>query len=314
MPTAVIYHDTPIASTIRDQRDDLTVVDADSECEVNVHLGDAHVFVTNPKGWSDDFLEHLSEGDWLQTTSIGYAAFPIEELRTKGVTVSTAATLHDSVVSEHAFALTFALSRNIGATTDLQRAHEWDRNVGLDMWHWKGHRMTILGLGNIGESIARRAQAFGFRVYGVKRMPSVYSGSLASERVVASDDFHDLLPETDLLVLALPLTDETHHAVDAGVLAALPDTAAVVNVARGSVIDQDALVAALENGELGGAGLDVFEEEPLPVDSPLWDHEDVVVTPHVGGRSRDFPARFRRLFLDNYDLWRSGSSVANRID
>ncbi|MFC6825280.1 D-2-hydroxyacid dehydrogenase [Halopelagius fulvigenes] len=314
MPTAVIYHDTPIASTIRDRTDDLTVVAAESKADVRTHLGDADIFVTNPKGWSDDFVKYLSEDDWVQATSIGYTAFPVAELNERGVTFTNAATLHDSVVSEHAFALMFALSRRLGATFDQQREHEWDRGVGADMWHWEGRRMTVFGLGNIGESIARRAQAFGFDVYGVKRTPSIYSGSLTEDRVVSNEDFHDLLPETDLLVLTVPLTDETRHIVNADVLAALPESAAVVNVARGSVIDQNALVAALKDGEITAAGLDVVEEEPLPPTSPLWDREDTVVTPHVGGRSKDFPVRFSRLFLDNYDRWLSGKPLANCIN
>jgi D-2-hydroxyacid dehydrogenase (NADP+) len=313
MSTAVIYHDTPIASTVREATDGLTVVAAESDADVRDRLADADIFVTNPRNWTDDFLESLSAGTWIQSTSIGYDAFPVEELADRGVTFTNAETLHDTAVSEHAFALAFALSRRLGPLFDNQRRRDWNRRVGDEMWLWEGRRMTVFGLGNIGESVARRARAFGFEVYGVKRTPSIYSGVLPPDRVVATERFHDLLPETELLVLTVPLTDETRRVIDASVFEALPDSAAVVNVARGSVVDQDALLAALEAGEIRGAGLDVFEDEPLPEDSPLWGRDDTVVTPHVGGRSDDFSVRFTRLFADNYRRWRAGESLANRI-
>jgi D-2-hydroxyacid dehydrogenase (NADP+) len=271
------------------------------------------VFVTNPTNWSDSFLSHLDEGDWMQATSVGYAAFPVEAFRQRGVSLTNAATIHDSVVSDHALSLALALSRNLKPTLERQRAREWDRSVGSSLWDWKGRQMTVFGLGNIGEAVARRGRAFGMEVYGVKRSPSTYTGVLSRDHVVATDGLSDLLPDTDLLVLTVPLTDETRHAIDADALAALPDRSVLVNVARGAVVDQDALVGALERGELGGAGLDVFESEPLPPESPLWDRDDVLVTPHVGGRSRDFPERFGRLFVDNYERWRAGQSLVNRV-
>lgn len=314
MTTAVVFHDLPIADAVRDRTTDLSVVDAETEAEAVDALADAEIFVTNPTNWSDSFLDSLDEGDWMQATSIGYAAFPVDEFRDCGVALTNASTLHDSAVSEHAFALTLALSRNLAATFASQRDHDWDRSVSSELWDWEGRQLTVFGLGNIGEAVARRADAFGLEVYGVKRTPSTYTGTLSSDRVFPTDDFRDLLPETDLLVLTVPLTDATHQVIDEDVLAALPDSAVLINVARGSVVDQDALVGALEDGELGGAGLDVFEEEPLPSDSPLWERDDVVVTPHIGGRSRELPDRFARLFADNLDRWRDEGSLVNRVD
>lgn len=313
MPTAVVFHDTPIAETIREETATLDVIDADTESAVRESLGDGDIFVTNPKGWSDSFLQHLSDGGWVQATSIGYAAFPVSEFRERGITFTNAATIHDAVVSEHALALALALSRQLAPSMQQQREHVWDRHVSAEAWDWKGRRMTVFGLGNIGEAVARRGEAFGLEVMGVKRTPSTYTGTLDRHSVVATEDLHDVLPSTDLLVLTVPLTEDTHHAIDAEVLDALPDSAVLVNVARGSVVDEQALVTALQNGGVGGAGLDVFETEPLPADSPLWGRDDVIVTPHIGGRSKDFPARFTRLFVDNYDRWRDGRALANTV-
>jgi D-2-hydroxyacid dehydrogenase (NADP+) len=313
MTTAVIFHDMPIADSIRKRTTDLTIIEADTEDETRATLGSADIFVTNPTKWSNGFLDYLSDGSWMQATSVGYAAFPVSEFRERGIALTNAATVHDSVVSEHAFALALALSRNLGPLFDQQRAHQWDRGIGSTQWDWKGRQLTVFGLGSIGEAVARRGRAFGLNVYGVKRTPSTYSGALSRDRVVSTDRFHDLLPETDLLVLTVPLTDSTYHVIDEEVMESLPDSAVLVNVARGSVVDQDALLTALRNGKLGGAGLDVVETEPLSSDSPLWDRDDVIVTPHVGGRSKDFPDRFGRLFVDNYDRWRTGQPLVNRI-
>lgn len=314
MPTAVVYHDLAIAERLSEGLADLTVVETDSSDATSEALADAEILVTNPTLWSDAFLDQLERGDWVQATSIGYAAFPVEEFTERGIEFSNAETLHDSVVSEHAFALALGLSRGVKTSTDRQRAREWDRSVGDGLWHWEGQQMTIFGLGNIGNSIARRARAFGFEVVGIKRTPAVYSGALPDHRVRSNDELLDVLPNTDLLMVAAPLNEGTHHAIDEEALAALPDTAVVVNVGRGAVIDQAALVYALETGALAGAGLDVFEDEPLPSDSPLWNRDDVIITPHVGGRSRDFTERFGRLFRDNYRRWTNGRDLVNRID
>lgn len=313
MSTAVVHHDMPVASAIRDRVPELNVVEADTESAVYETLGDADIFVTNPTKWVDEFLEYLDTGDWMQATSIGYAAFPVEEFERKDVRLTNASAVHDAVVSEHALALALALSRNLGTTFEQQREREWNREIGAEMWDWNGSVMTVYGLGNIGEAVARRGRAFGLDVYGVKRTPSTYTGVLGPDRVVRPEDAPDLFEETDLLVVTVPLTESTRHVIDEAALAALPDSAALVNVARGPVVDQDALVDALERGELDGAGLDVFEPEPLPESSPLWDRDDVVVTPHVGGRSRDFPGRFSELFAENYRHWKSDESLVNRV-
>ena len=313
MPTVVVYHDAPIAAAIRDRVPELNVVEADTEPSVHRTLDDAEIFVTNPTKWVDGFLDHLDEGDWMQATSIGYAAFPTAEFERTNVTFTNSSSLHDAVVSEHAIALALALSRKLGTTFRQQRERRWDRSVGSGMWSWNGRRMTVYGLGNIGEAVARRGRALGLHVFGVKRTPATYTGVIEPDRVVGPERANDLLEETDLLVLTVPLTESTRHVIDESALATLPDSAVLVNVARGPVVDQGALVAALENGELRGAGLDVFEPEPLPETSPLWERDDVVVTPHVGGRTDDFPDRFAELFAENYRYWRAGESLVNRI-
>jgi D-2-hydroxyacid dehydrogenase (NADP+) len=196
-----------------------------------------------------------------------------------------------------------------------QAEHTWGPRTAVtaDLTDWTGQTLTVYGLGSIGETIAERGSAFGMDVYGVKRDPEDYDGCLPAGRVLASDEFHDVLPETDLLVAIAPLTEETRGSIDGAVFRALPDSAILINVSRGPVVDEAALVDALRAGELAGAGLDVFEAEPLPADSPLWDREDVIVTPHVGGRSNSFPTRFADLFAENYGRWRADEPLQNQI-
>lgn len=313
MPTVVIHHDAPIAPAIRDRLPALDVVDAETEGAAYRALGDAAIFVTNPTKWTDRFLDDLSPGSWVQATSIGYDRFPLDAFERKNVGFTTAAGIHDAVVSDHALALALALSRDVDASLSRQRAHDWDRAIGADMWSWNGRQMTVYGLGNIGEAVARRGRAFGMEVYGVKRTPATYSGVLGPDHVVGPADAMELFPETDLLVLTVPLTDATHHAIDEAVFRTLPDSTILVNVARGSVVDQEALSDALAAGELAGAGLDVFEDEPLPESSPLWGLDNVLITPHIGGRSADFPDRFADLFAENYRHWTADEPLENRL-
>ena len=309
----VVRHDQPIAEALSGRREDLAVVDAESRAETLSELPDADAFVVNPTDWDDGYLGALGPGTWIQATSTGYAAFPLEAFEERGVVFTNATGNYGPPVADHAFALLLALARDIPTCLDQQRERRWDRSVGDGLVTLEGRTLTVVGLGDVGESIARRGLGFGMDVYGTKRDPSAYDGRLSDDRVLPPDGLSGVLPGTDALVLAVPLTDATRGLVDAAALAALPDSALLVNVARGPVVDADALLAALDAGDLAGAGLDTFDEEPLPENSPLWDREDVVVTPHVAGRSGSFVRRFVDLFLDNYDRRVAGEAYCNRV-
>ncbi|SEV80013.1 D-2-hydroxyacid dehydrogenase [Natrinema salifodinae] len=313
MPSVIVRHDQPIANALRDEREALTVVRAETEADCLATLSEADVFVTNPTNWTDEYLDGLSAGDWVQATSAGYAAFPLDEFEANDIAFTNAGGNYGHPVADHAFALLLGLARQLPRCFENQRRGEWDRDLGTDLLDLQGRTLTVVGLGDIGEEVARRGRAFGMDVFGTKRDPDAYDGCLPTERVRPSGDLFELLPETDTLVVAVPLTEATHHLVDEAALETLPNSAMLVNVARGPVIDEAALTDALAADRLAGAGLDVFEEEPLPEESPLWDREDVIVTPHVGGRSRAFIPRFVELFLENYDRRRAGDALRNRI-
>lgn len=205
------------------------------------------------------------------------------------VLVASGRGLHDGPVAEHALALTLALVRRVPAMLRAQADHRWATELGgAQPLHPDGPittlldaHVTIWGFGSIGTRLAGLLTALGAQVTGV----ATHAGVRGGFPVVASDELPALLARTDVLVGVLPATPATAHAIDAAVLAALPEGAYVVNVGRGATLDEAALLDALRSGHLGGAALDVFETEPLPASSPLWDEPNVLVSPHgAGGR------------------------------
>jgi phosphoglycerate dehydrogenase-like enzyme len=223
---------------------------------------------------------------WIQTLAAGpdavlAAGFPDDVLITSGQG------LHDRPVTEHALALVLALLRRLPAAVAAQAGHRWaDELGGLQPLHPDGAVTTLLdarvliwGFGSIGQTLAPLLQALGAHVQGAARS----AGERAGFPVVAEDRLAAELPRTDVLVMVLPATPATERALDAERLAALPRHALVVNVGRGSTVDEAALVTALTEGRIAGAALDVTEVEPLPADSPLWEAPGLLLTPHAAG-------------------------------
>jgi len=309
----VVRHDLPIAEALEKVLDGPAVVDASTKDEALRELEDASVFVVNSSNWVDEYLEVLSRGDWVQSTSAGFETFPIDEFERRGIVFATGSGNHGPPVADHAFALALSLTRGIRSFLERQRHREWDRSLGTELIDLEGRTLTVVGLGDIGEHVARRGRAFGMDVYGTRRKPDDYTGCLSADRVRAAQAITDLLPETDLLILTVPLTDETYHLIDEDELLALPDSAVLVNVSRGPVIDTEALLTALDTDQISGVGLDVFQTEPLPESSSLWERDEVVLTPHIGGRSSSFVPQFVDLFETNRARFSDGDDLENQI-
>ena len=229
-----------------------------------------------------------------------------------GLQVTSASGVHPVPIAEHVFALLLSLTRGLPAHQRAQAERRWAPDAAAPV-ELEGRRMVLLGLGEIGARIARLAGAFGMLVTAVRHHPDE-GGAEGVARVVGDDALLDVLPAADVLVVTLPLTDATEGLVGAGALAALPPHALVINVGRGEVVDQSALAAALADGRLGGAGLDVFEEEPLPEDSPLWMLDNVIVTPHAAGHSPHYADRALSIFLDNWARYRAGEPLRHAVD
>ena len=189
-----------------------------------------------------------------------------------------------------------------------QQAALWRQN---DWTAAAGKTLLIVGLGRIGQQTAKLAKAVGLRVIGMRQRPEIPK---AVDAVFPPDRLHHVLAEADFVVLHVPLTEATHHLIDAAALACMKPSAILINCARGPVVDEAALIAALDAGQLSGAVLDVFAEEPLAADSPLWALDEVIVTPHVSDSVADWQQRFAGFFADNLERWLAGRPLENVVD
>lgn len=260
-----------------------------------------------------DAAAHLGRLRWVQTLAAGPDAILAAGF-SPAVVVTNGRSLHDGPVAEHTLALTLAAVRHLDRLGAAQRAHRWDSALGREQadpatsgrFTLHGAHVTIWGFGSIAAALAPLYAALGARVTGV--------ASTAGDRfgfpVVTDADLPRVLATTDVLVSLLPAVPATHHAFDAARIAQLPDHAWFVNAGRGATVDETALVAALHEGRLGGAALDVTEIEPLPADSPLWDAPRTILTPHVaGGRPQGASA----LVLENLENLRAGRPLRNVV-
>ena len=234
------------------------------------------------------FLYHPAENfpslRYVQLTSAGFDRVPLEELQHRGVTVHNARGVYSVPMAEFALCGVLQLYKQSRFFLRNQDACRWEKHRGLLELH--GRPVCIVGIGSVGTACAVRFRAFGCRVLGVNIRPRP---SEAFDRVYGLGSLDEVLQMSDIVVLAIPLTDQTHHLMDAGRFAAMKSGAVLVNLARGAVVDTGALLDALDS-HLGGAVLDVFEQEPLAEDRPLWKKENVLLTPHnsfVGEGNRE---------------------------
>ena len=244
---------------------------------------------------------------WLHTFSAGIDNEFFQILIRRGVRVTTSAGAQAVPIAQTVLMYLLALSRDLPGWLREQAERVWRPRAIRDL---QGTHLGIVGLGPIGLEVARLGAAFGMRVTGVRRTPR---GGEPCE-TWPLERLAELLPTLDHLVLALPLTAETRGLLDAALLARLPAHAVFVNIARGEIVDETALVDALAAGRLAGAALDVFAEEPLPADSPLWSLPNVIVTPHSAGTNPGNEARATEIFLDNLGRYVRGEPLRNEAD
>ena len=249
---------------------------------------------------------------WLQVFNAGVDHPVFQRFVEKGIRLTTAAGSSAEPIAQTAFAGLLMLARGFPHWLDAQARRAWEptplAHVPADL---RGQTLVVFGLGAIGSEIARLARAFGLHVIGVRRTPA--EGDEPVDELHPPERLHELLPRADWLALACPLTDETRGAIDAKALALLPKGARVLNVSRGGVVDEPALIAALREGRIAGAYLDVFAEEPLPSESPLWRLSNVIVTPHNSSVSRGNERRAAEIFLRNLVRYGRGEALVNEV-
>ncbi|HEY4668932.1 MAG TPA: D-2-hydroxyacid dehydrogenase, partial [Tepidiformaceae bacterium] len=249
---------------------------------------------------------------WLHVFNAGVDNPVFTRILEKGTRISTSSGSTAEPIAQTLIAGMLMLAREFPAWLDAQRRHAWEplprERTPSDL---RGQTMVVVGLGAIGCEIARLARAFGLNVIGVRRSP-LREGDPVDD-VRPPSELPSLLPGCDWLALACPLTDETRRLVDAQAISLLPRGARILNIARGEVVDEPAMIEALRSGHLGGAYLDVVEQEPLPSDSPLWDLPNVIITPHNSAASTGNDARVLEYFFENLSRWGRGEPLVNEV-
>jgi phosphoglycerate dehydrogenase-like enzyme len=265
---------------------------------------------------SKEAIARAAQLKWLHCSGHAIGHFPLADLAARGIVVTNSRGIQAIPIAEHVMACLLALARRLPQTLRDQRERAWRPNnlAGeASPWLLAGRTLAVIGVGTLGQAIAMRARAFGMHVMGVRRNPErgVPEGF---DDVVGPADRDQLLALADVLVMAAPLTSETARLLDADAIARLKPGAIVVNVARGQLIDEQALAAALASGRLGGAALDVFATEPLPADNPFWALPNVIVTPHNSGfRVGHFDAVID-LFSENLRRFERRVDLLNVVD
>jgi phosphoglycerate dehydrogenase-like enzyme len=262
-----------------------------------------------------DLLRRSSGLRWVHIHSAGADRQIYQDLLARGVQLSTSSGANAQVVATVALAGLLALARRFPMLMAEQQARQWIPLMGPRMPRdLPGQTATIVGWGPIGQTLGRWLTSLGLQVVAVRqRVDAVTLEPTDGVQMVSFEQLPSVWPRTDWLILACPLTDKTRQLVDARALAALPAGAHLINVARGEVVDQEALISALQSGHLGGAFLDVFAHEPLPANSPLWAMPHVMVTPHAAGHSDGNENRVAQMFLDNLCSWVSGQPLRNGV-
>jgi phosphoglycerate dehydrogenase-like enzyme len=222
---------------------------------------------------------------------------------------TTASGVHAKPLAELCILGMLSFSRGLFRLQHDQRERRWQRRTATDL---DGRTLGIVGVGNIGAEVARLARAFGMQVLGIKRdIAGIDPESLHVHELYSPDGLYDVLRRSEFLVLVTPHTSETEHLIGERELALLPQGAVLINIGRGAVVDEQAMIAALQSGRLAGAVLDVFEKEPLPPESPLWDMPNVLISPHAGGMSDREGTRLTDLFCENLRRFLAGEPLIN---
>ena len=265
--------------------------------------------------WRNDLVPKAKRLKFVQSISAGIDQYDKDTFRAHGLRLANAAGVNANAVAEHAMALILALKRHIHTGRDNQASKVW-RGMISDIPAREdelgGKTLLIVGLGRIGTRLAKLAKAFDLKVVATRREAA--RGGEGADAVHGHERLPELLPSADIVALTCPLTPQTTNLIDAKALALMKPTANLINVARGRVVDEDALIAALQARRIAAAGLDVTREEPLPAASPLWSMPNVLITPHTAGETQRYEDGVIDLLVENLErLWRGETTLRNEI-
>ena len=305
--------DTHVAR-LREQFPDIEFIQPPTLDAAKPVIGDIEVAFT--PFLTKDLVAAAAKLEWVHSLAAAVEGLlPLHELAARGIAVTNSRGVQAIPISEHVMGGLLVLARKYDRLLEAQRERRWIQNDLIHDWPWllHGKRMTIVGLGTIGIEVAKRAHAFGMNVTGVRRRATEHRHSCL-DRVVTANELNDALENCDILVLSAPGVSATHGMIGAEQIAMLNRGAILVNVARAQIVNDAAMRAALESGQLGGAVLDVFEREPLEPDNPLWSTPNVILTPHSSGFRASHWDEVTELFAQNLRNFRAGEPLKNVVD
>jgi phosphoglycerate dehydrogenase-like enzyme len=266
---------------------------------------------------SNAMVESAPRLRWVHSTAAATAGLlPLTELGARGIVVTNSRGIQAVPIAEHVMGGLLVLARRLHLMLAAQRERRWIQNeLTMESWPWSihGRKMTIVGFGTIGQEVARRAHAFGMRVTGIRRRVDQPAPPFV-ESMVGPDRLNDALHGCDVLVISVPVIPETERLIRAQEIALLNRGAIIINVARGKIIDEPALLDALQSGQAGGAVLDVFEREPLDPASPLWSLPNVIISPHSAGVRPNHWDEVIDLFGENLVRFQRGEPLLNMVN
>ncbi|PSF10691.1 D-2-hydroxyacid dehydrogenase [Marinobacter fuscus] len=246
---------------------------------------------------------------WIHATSAGVDALMFPALIDSKVTVTNARGIFDRTIAEYVLCTILMFAKDFPTSIRLQINNQWQHR---DTERAEGKQVLVVGAGSIGRQIARLVNAIGLNAHGIARTPRPDDPDFVA--VHGNDELYEQLSHADYVVIAAPLTPQTEGLFDARAFAAMKSTARLINIGRGPIVNTDALLQALDKGDIAGAGLDVFEEEPLPPEHPLWARENVIMTAHMAGDFIGWKRALTDQFLENFDRWHKGEELFNFVN
>lgn len=302
------FNDTQKAA-IREAAGGLEPVYSKDKAAIEARLDD---IVAAAGSFPRDLMAQAPGLKWYQQWGAG-ADWLLEhpELAQKDFVLTNVSGIHEIPIGEQIMAYLLAFARGFPRAMRAQAVSTWSQKESKT-FELAEKTMLLLGTGAIGAYTAKLAEVFGIKVVGMRRNPEKSVEHIGE--MVALDDLHTALPDADFIVLTLPLTKDTRHLIGEAELKRMKKSAILVNIGRGGLVDEPALVRALQEGTVAGAGLDVFETEPLPEDSPLWGLENVIITPHMAGDTPHYDERALEIFLDNLRRYTQGEPLTHVVD
>lgn len=302
-----------IPGNASDLRDEITARITNDKVRVAHHSRDAvsrmskaNIGITNE--FTPRIVDAADQLEWIQTLSAGTAKYPLDQLDEKDVRLTSASGVHAEPIAEQVLGYMLVFERRLHQAVRQQSQRRWQRFYGGEI---RDKTLGIIGVGTIGKRIAELSSFLDMRIIGTKRTPEESPAFL--DDLFGPDGLYDVLSESDYLVIACPLTEETQGLLQRPEFNSMKESAVLVNIARGAIVPEQSLIEALQSGRIRGAALDVFETEPLPPDSRLWDLPNALITPHSAGLTPHYLSRCADVFAENYERFQREDELINRV-